>query len=357
MNFLFKIIFIIFTLTIIILINRTKFGQNPIGKDLKRIEKSENFKNGIFVNQDNQIFTTLKTDKFNLLKVILQMFSMPEVRIPSVKTDLLHLKNSEDSLVWFGHSSYFIQIENMRFLIDPILSDISSPIPFFPKAFPGSNVYTPLDIPEVDYLIITHDHWDHLDYNSVKKLKFKSIICPLGVGSHFKYWGFENIIEMDWNREFDFNGFHIYCLPSKHFSGRGFLRNKTLWASFLLKTPQNFSIFIGGDGGYDSRFSKFSDTFGNIDLAILENGQYNKNWPDIHMFSEETVQASEDLRAKFLFPVHNSKLVLSTHEWKEPLEKITLMSRNKNFKLITPLIGEKVNLNNLSNQTFQKWWK
>lgn len=335
----------------------SKFGKIPSEKDLQRIKLSKNFKNGEFVNQDNHSYNNLKMSYFEALKTIWKMLSLRKPQIPSVKTNLLNFISTDNVLIWFGHSSYFIQIEGKKFLIDPVFSKVSSPIPLFPKAFVGSNIYKTEEIPEIDYLIITHDHWDHLDYDTIRKLKFKKVICPLGVGSHFRYWGFDNVIEMDWNREFDFNGFHIYCLPSKHFSGRGFLRNKTLWVSFLLKTPKNFVIFIGGDGGYDSRFLKFSKLFGNIDLAILENGQYNKNWPDIHMFSEETVQAAMDLNAKFLFPVHNSKFILSTHDWNEPLEKITQLSKNKNFKLITPMIGEKVNLDNLPNQIFKKWWR
>ena len=335
----------------------SKFGQIPSEKDLQRIKLSKNFKDGEFVNQDNKVCNNLKISYFEALKTIWKMLSLRKPQIPSIKTNILNLISTDNVLIWFGHSSYFIQIEGKKFLIDPVFSKVSSPIPLFPKAFPGSNIYKTEEIPEIDYLIITHDHWDHMDYETIRNLKFKKVICSLGVGSHFRYWEFDNVIEMDWNEEINFSGFRIYCLPSKHFSGRGLLRNKTLWASFLLKTPHNFVIFIGGDGGYDSRFLKFSKLFRNIDLAILENGQYNKNWPDIHMFPEETVQAAMNLNAKFLFPVHNSKFILSTHDWNEPLEKITQLSKNKNFKLITPMIGEKVNLDNLPNQIFKKWWR
>ncbi len=334
----------------------SKFGKVPSEKDLQRIRLSKNFKDGKFINQDNRSYNNLKMSYFEVLKTIWKMLSLRKPKIKSIKTNLLNLGSSDNFLIWFGHSSYLIQIEGKKFLIDPVLSEISSPVPFFPKAFVGSNIYKVKEIPKIDYLIITHDHWDHMDYETIRKLNFKKVICPIGVGSHFRYWRFDNVIEMDWNEEINFGGFHIYCLPSKHFSGRGLLRNKTLWASFLLKTPDNFTIFIGGDGGYDSRFLKFSKLFGNIDLAILENGQYNKNWPDIHMFPEETIQAAMDLNAKFLFPVHNSKFILSTHDWNEPLEKITQLSKHKNFKLITPIIGEKVELDNLSGQIFQNWW-
>jgi L-ascorbate metabolism protein UlaG (beta-lactamase superfamily) len=278
------------------------------------------------------------------------------VYIPSVKADLIMLDKKEEVLIWFGHSSYFIQIDELRILVDPVFSDVSSPLSFFPRAFTGSNIYEPFDIPEVDYLVITHDHWDHLDYETVKKLKFKMMICPLGVGEHFRYWGFSNIIEMDWHETQKLeNNCKMYCFPSQHFSGRLFRRNKTLWASFLFETSKFFRIFIGGDGGYSPVFSEIGKKFEEIDVAVLENGQYNVNWSNIHMKPDETLRAAKDLKARILLPVHNTKFTLSTHRWKEPLEKITTLPGTEGLKIITPMIGEKVKLAN--PQAFAKWWR
>jgi L-ascorbate metabolism protein UlaG (beta-lactamase superfamily) len=238
-----------------------------------------------------------------------------------------------------------------------VLSNVSSPLPFFPVAFRGTNIYTTTEIPEIDYLIITHDHWDHLDYETVTKLKVKQIICPLGVGAHFEYWGFEQskLLEMDWNDEIELpGGFHITCHPTQHFSGRSFTRNKSLWAAFLLTTPSGFKIYVGGDGGYCQHFKKIGQKYGAIDIAILESGQYNENWKDIHMHPAETVAATEDLHAKALFPVHNSKFSLSTHPWNEPLKKISQLCKGKDFSLLTPMIGQKVNIKKLKN--FKVWW-
>ncbi|MCD8262263.1 MAG: MBL fold metallo-hydrolase [Bacteroides sp.] len=198
----------------------------------------------------------------------------PDKELPSVTTNLLTLSRTEDVAVWFGHSSLFIQIDGIRFLIDPVLGTSASPVKAFNKAFPGSYGYTPADIPEIDYLIITHDHWDYLDYPTVMELKFRigKVVCPLGVGEHFEYWEFNphQIFEMDWNEEEELEeGFRIYCLPSRHFSGRGLTGNQSLWASFLLQTP-SINIYIGGDGGYDPRFAEIGKRFKNIDLAILE---------------------------------------------------------------------------------------
>lgn len=343
--------------SLFIYVNTAKFGSNPAGDILNTCQKSPNYQNGQFHNQLTKNRKPLK--KTNPLKILIGFLQNQEeeVVILTVKTDLKKLNIQEDILIWFGHSSYFIQLEGLRIIIDPVFSKISSPVPWFPKAFKGSNIYQPSDIPPVDYLIITHDHWDHLDYETVTQLNFKKVICPLGVRAHFKKWKIQEVDEMDWgdSKKLSHN-FQIFCLPSKHFSGRGLFRNKTLWASFLLVSPSGFKIFIGGDGGYDSRFSKISEKFGSIDVAILENGQYNACWPNIHMFPEETLKAAEDLRASSLLPVHNSKFALSTHPWFEPLEKLSNLSETKNLRILTPRIGEKVELKN-NKQIFKKWWR
>ncbi|MDR1457432.1 MAG: MBL fold metallo-hydrolase [Puniceicoccales bacterium] len=339
-----------------------KFGSIPSGNRLERIQKSTNYKNGKFQNvYEFRVDAPIcKSGTYRKLFGIIGKFiiNRNDINIPSVKTDLINLNKNEDILVWFGHSSYFIQIEGKRIAVDPVLSDVSSPIPFFPVAFRGANVYAATEIPELDYLIITHDHWDHLDYETVMKLKAKQIICPLGVGAHFEHWGFDQskLLEMDWYNEVELqDGFRIICYPTQHFSGRSFTRNKSLWGTFLLTTVNRFKIYIGGDGGYCPHFKEIGEKHGPIDVAILENGQYNENWKHIHMCPTETVMASEDLRAKALFPVHNSKFSLSTHPWNEPLNKITQLCKNKNVHLLTPMIGQKVNIKD-TEQHFSAWW-
>ncbi|MDR0351706.1 MAG: MBL fold metallo-hydrolase [Puniceicoccales bacterium] len=339
-----------------------RFGKLPEGIHLERIQQSPNYREGMFHNiHETQLYTSIT----NIFRTLVDFFMKHQdcKQVPSVKTDLMALAKTEDILVWFGHSSYFIQIDGKKILVDPIFSQIPSPLPFlpFPKAFPGSNIYTTNDLPDLDYLFITHDHWDHLDYETVKKLrqKIKKIICPLGVGAHFNRWGFDEkiITEMDWNEWIIMDGnVHVHCLPARHFSGRGFLKNKSLWASFFIKTPSNFKIFFSGDGGYGDHFAKIGNFFHGVDLAIMENGQYNENWRDIHMYPEETIRATEDLRAKAMLPVHCGKFSLSTHRWDEPMERIYELAQGKKFRLLTPQIGQKVELRH-PNQTFPPWWK
>lgn len=355
------LIIIILGVAVLIFIQQKEFGKLPSGKRLENIKKSPHYKNGKFQNLS---YTPTLIEGINYYKVLKELFLAKNRRpiddIPSMKTDLLKLERDKDVLIWFGHSSYFIQIDGKKILVDPVLSSYASPISFIIKAFKGSYPYTTDDIPEIDYLFITHDHWDHLDYKTILKLKpkIKKIITGLGTGEHLEYWGYDKniIIEKDWNEKILLdNNFTAYTVPARHFSGRSLIRNKSLWTSFVLMTPST-KFFLGSDGGYDAYFAEIGKTFGEFDLVILENGQYNKNWKYIHAMPEEVLRAAKDLKAKRLFPIHSSKFVLSIHAWDEPLKKITELNKNENIPLLTPLIGEPVNLKN-DTQKFREWWK
>lgn len=277
--------------------------------------------------------------------------------LPSVKTDLLALQADKDVLVWFGHSSYFMQINGKRILVDPVFSGSVSPVPGGGKAFKGADIYTIDDFPEIDYLFISHDHYDHLDYKTalLLKNKVKKVICGLGVGSHLERWGYpaDMVIEKDWWEQVDLgDGFTAYTTPARHFSGRSFSRNNTLWLSYVLQTP-SMKIYIGGDSGYDTHFAEIGEKYGPVDLAILENGQYNVAWKYIHMQPEEVLQAAKDLKAKRLLPVHSSKFVLGNHPWDEPLRRIKAAA---DMPLATPMIGQIVDLHD-EKQVFTEWWK
>lgn len=290
-----------------------------------------------------------------------QAAARPTASIPSVRTDLKQLPAEDDLLVWFGHSSYYFQLKGKRFLVDPVFSGNASPIKGSNKSFAGSDVYSPEDFPEIDYLLISHDHYDHLDYKTIKALqpKINNIICGLGVGAHFEHWGFDpaQITELDWNETIDLNGaLRLHSTPARHFSGRQFKRNNTLWLSFVLES-NDYRMFIGGDGGYDTHFSEIGKRFGYFDLAILENGQYNDAWHEIHMHPHETWKAAGELKAKKLLPVHSGKFKLALHPWKEPLQALRRQQQeHPGPGLLTPRIGEPVWLHQ-SNQTFSAWWE
>ncbi len=284
----------------------------------------------------------------------------PKGPVPSVRRNLWQLSPADNVLVWFGHSSYFLQIDGKRILVDPVLSGRASPVSFTTKAFDGTDPYAAADIPDIDFLFITHDHWDHLDYDTVTKIRprVKQVICGLGVGAHLEKWGYEEavIAEGDWGdiialRE----GFTAHVLPARHFSGRGLRRAATLWVSFALQTPSGRKIYLGGDSGYGPHFRDIGKQFGGFDLAVLENGQYDKSWKLIHMMPDETLQAAHDLQASFVFPVHNSKFCISNHDWDAPLRSITAIDATMRPKLITPVIGSVVQISNPSGES-SDWW-
>lgn len=355
-------ILLLFIILILLYTNQEKFGRKASGDRLKAIQRSPNFKNGKFQNIHD---TPSLTEGHSIFGVLIEFIFKrsanrnPQGSIPSVKTDLLNLPLDKDILVWFGHSSYFIQLDGKRMLIDPVFSGNASPLPNSNKAFPGSDIYTVADIPPLDYLFITHDHYDHLDHETVAQLKtkVKKVICGLGVGAHLERWGFDPsiIIEKDWNERVELDkGFTINTTSARHFSGRGFIRNTTLWLSYVLQTP-SMKIFIGGDSGYDTHFKEIGNTYGPFDLAILENGQYDLKWKYIHALPDEVLKAANELKAKRFFPVHSGKFAMANHPWDEPLKKITELNKSQNIPLITPMIGEVVNLKD-SQQQFKQWW-
>ena len=352
----------VFALIIYLFMQQSLFGATPTGGRLERIENSPHYKDGSFQNlsptpqlaEGHSYYSVLK--KFVLGKKIR---SKPTDSLPSQKTNLLDLDLSENVLVWFGHSSYFMQIDGKRILVDPVLSGAASPIKMTTRSYLGSDVYTPEDFPIIDYLFISHDHYDHLDYETVVALKskVKLVITGLGTGAHLERWGYSasQIIEKDWYENADLgDGFEVDFVPARHFSGRGFGRNKALWTSFAFKTPTK-NIYIGGDSGYDTHFAKAGEQFGPFDLAILECGQYDEAWKYIHTLPHEIVPAAKELKAKALMPVHWGKFSLANHAWDESISSVSEFAAAENLPLVTPMIGEKVNLDAL--HPYDGWWK
>jgi len=353
---------ILLATAVIIFIDQPKFGRTPRAERMERIKASPNYRDGKFQNlhvtqqitSDRGFFGSLMDFVFRNSKSL-----RPHESLPVVKTDLRKLNKKEDLLVWFGHSTYLMQVDGKRMLVDPVFYE-ASPVSFINKPFKGVDVYSPEDIPDIDFLIISHDHWDHLDHKTVTALKdrIKTVICPLGVGEHFEYWGFakDRIVELDWNENATLeDGFTVYCLPARHFSGRGLSPNQTLWASFLMQTPSQ-RIYVAGDGGYDTHFAEIGEQFPGIDLAVLENGQYDQDWKYIHLLPEQLAQTAKDLKAKKVFTVHNSKYALAKHAWQQPLNTVEEVIEKDSLNFITPMMGEVVSLRD-SSQVFQRWWE
>ena len=358
----FLILIIALVAGVYIFMQQPVFGKAPSGERLERIQKSKNYQDGAFQNLTH---TPSLAEGYTMGGVLWDFLftkypnTTPVDSIPSVKTDLKNLNPDENVLVWFGHSSYFIQLDGKKFLIDPVFSGNASPISGTTKSFAGSDVYSVEDFPEIDYLLITHDHFDHLDYKSIKELnpKIKKVITGLGVGAHLEHWGYkpEIITELDWDEEIKLDdSTTLYTVPARHFSGRTLKRNTTLWLSFVLETPTK-KLFLGGDSGYDTHFKSIGEKHGPFDLVLLEDGQYDLKWKYIHLLPEEVVKAAKDLKAKKLFPIHNSKFKLGNHTWDDSLIRVSKEAKKENMPLLTPMIGEPINLND-SVYTYKDWW-
>lgn len=336
-------------------------GDLPSGGRLARIKQSPNYIGGEF---KYPIQTEMWTGggSIDYLKQSITSESKnisPITPLPVVLTNIANIDIHQDVAIWLGHSTTYLQVHGKRILIDPVFSSHTSPMTCVSKAFVGHYPYSADQMPTLDYVIISHDHWDHLDYPTITQLrsKVKAIVTPLGVGSYLESWGYtKNVIyECDWHEKIAIEpGISIHILPARHFSGRAISENKTLWAAFLITTP-HYKIFYSGDGGYGPHFSEIADRFGAVDVALMENGQYDSHWAHMHMMPEEVVQAALDLKTKMVIPVHAGRFALANHAWDDPFKRIYTASKDKNFILATPLMGEIVELSS-SKQTFSQWW-
>ena len=324
-----------------VVLSHPAFGRRMSKERRARIEASPNYRDGAFQNEEaTPQFTSGKSMPTVLWEFL---FLRPRNRVPdapikAVKTDLKRLPTDRDWLVWFGHSSYLFCLGGKRYLVDPLLK-MEFPASLMMQPFKGTDIYTPDDMPDIAVLIITHEHWDHLDYATLRDLrpKVRRVVCPLGVAEYLEYWKYDasKISELDWNEAAD----GITCLPARHFSNRLLGdRNQTLWAAFMVEGGGR-KVYIGGDGGYDSRFQRVHEQFGEVDLAILENGQYSDDWKYIHSTPEGLEQAVLDLQAKAVLTVHHDKFALAKHPWNEPDSVARAIAERHSIQLLDQPIG------------------
>jgi L-ascorbate metabolism protein UlaG (beta-lactamase superfamily) len=357
MYFLFVLVVVIPLLTFWVL-SFDVFGGLATGARLSKIQKLPNYKDG---SLQNLSLTPMKPDGVSYWDMIAGMLKgnpngAPLKALPHVQPDFSDSKAVK--IIWFGHSSYYLQIDGVKILVDPVFSQRPSPFSFLgTKQFPGTDFMKAEDFPDLDIVLITHDHYDHLDYPTILKLKEKTgkFVMSLGVGAHLDKWGVPDnqIEELAWNEAIDVKGLKFTALPARHFTGRAFKRNQTLWSAFVLEGKSN-KLYLGGDSGYDTHFKHAGDQYGPFDLAILECGQYNAYWPLIHMFPEQTVQAAKDLKAKVLFPVHWGKFKLAMHDWNEPIIRASRQAKLDQLTLTTPIMGESVIVDAI--YPAKAWW-
>ncbi|MBN1821705.1 MAG: MBL fold metallo-hydrolase [Prolixibacteraceae bacterium] len=328
------------------------FGGKPDSDSFERIRKSPNFRNGIFQNPE----PTIMFNKENsMLKTMRKFLSGTENGKPELVETLpfdkqKFLNNNEGiSFTWFGHSTVLINLKGVVILTDPVFSKYASPVPFSNRAFKYSNSYDSDSLPDIDILLISHDHYDHLDYKTIKKIhsRVKTIYVPLGVEAHLRRWGVpsEKIKIADWGDNFNDNsGVGLTATPARHFAGRGMVtRNKTLWCSWVIEHEKT-KVFFSGDSGYGNHFSEIGEKHGPFDFTMLECGQYNHNWPQIHSFPEQTVQAHIDLKGNKMLPIHWGKFKLSLHPWDEPIKRAKAEAEKKGVNLSEAQIGEVIHI-------------
>lgn len=284
----------------------------------------------------------------------------PDKQLPVVKISSEELTNtSQPALYRLGHSTVLIRLDGAYFLTDPVFSDRASPVQWAgPKRFHESPIGVE-ELPDITAVIISHDHYDHLDKHAIKQLadKVEFFITPLRVGRYLQGWGVDSrkIIEKNWWESVEIDSVTVTATPAQHFSGRGIMdKDHSLWASWVINGEQG-NLFFSGDSGYFGGFKEIGERFGPFDITMIETGAYNELWSEIHMMPEQSVQAHIDLKGKKMLPIHNSTFDLALHDWYEPLESVMKFAEHAGIELLTPAIGEQVNIDR-PLQTLA-WWR
>ncbi|GLY04625.1 MULTISPECIES: MBL fold metallo-hydrolase [Actinoplanes] len=274
------------------------------------------------------------------------------VPTPGTPADGLHV-------TWYGHSSALVEIEGRRVLLDPVWSDRCSPSRL---AGPRRLHEPPMplrELPPIDAVLISHDHYDHLDMVTIQNLvdlQSAPFLVPLGVGAHLERWGVpeSRIIELDWNEKAKVAGIDLVATPARHFSGRGFTRDDTLWSSWVIIGPTR-KVFYSGDTGYFPGFAEIGAEHGPFDATLVQIGAYGDAWPDIHMTPEDGVATHRDVRGGLMIPVHWATFNLALHDWSEPADRTWSEAKAQGVKLAVPRPGERVDVDN--PPAVDGWWQ
>jgi L-ascorbate metabolism protein UlaG (beta-lactamase superfamily) len=343
-----------------------EFGGSPTKEQQTAYAQSGHYRDGEFVNQlPTEVMTGSST--LNVLwKFLVNKVpdKTPAAPLAVQKLDSLTIVRKDSALLrvtWFGHSASLVEIAGRNILLDPMLSLTLGPGGLLtPARYTTTLPIWPAQLPAIDAVLISHDHYDHLDYQTIRQLRDKvaHFYVPLGIGAHLRAWGVapERIREMSWGDSVQLPGLRIVCTPSRHFSGRGVLnRNSTLWSSWVLKAATR-RVFYSGDGGYGPHFRAIGAAHGPFDLALMECGQYDQDWNQIHMMPEQTVQATRDVRGRVLLPVHWAAFTEANHPWTEPVERAAAAAARQHITLTTPRLGEPVVLDGRPLPQ-APWWR
>lgn len=338
------------------------FGASPSKQDRESYRNFNHYQNGKFVNQNP---TDMKMDLSAILSLMNDSLTGKAERSPSnpipisLNWDKIH--SNKDSLTWFGHSTMLLTLDKKKILIDPMFGPTPSPVSFVgSKRYSEDLLYVIEKLPPIDVVLITHDHYDHLDYPSIIRLKVKvsHFFVPIGVAAHLLKWGIneDRITECNWWDEVKWGGLTLASVPSQHFSGRGlFNRNRTLWNGWVI-IGEHQRIYTSGDGGYGPHFKKVGEKYGPFDFTLIEGGQYDRRWSAIHMQPEESVQAHLDVKGKNMMLIHWGAFTLAYHSWTDPVERAISAALEKEVNILAPRLGETILLNG-SLADPKPWWK
>lgn len=338
-----------------------QFGSPPSADEVARFSKLPYYQDGRFISPEPmQSFPDRVTGAGakGWIRFLLPNSNAPTKPLPQalLTADSFAKTPADLAAYWLGHSSLIIELEGKRFLVDPVFGN-AAPLPFAVRRFVPAPIELD-ELPPIDVVLITHDHYDHLERATIGFLRHRNtrFVVPYGVGAHLIKWGVERerITEIGWGESVDFDGVAVAAERTIHYSGRSFDRQgTTLWTSYALK-GQSHRIFISGDSGYGEHFKEIGAKHGAFDLAFIEIDGWNDGWPKTHMFPHEAIAASHDVGAKAVIPVHWGVFDLARHKWDESIEIVAnLAAEDGNITLLTPLMGEKIE----ENTKTHRWWR
>ncbi|UXR64688.1 MBL fold metallo-hydrolase [Bdellovibrio bacteriovorus] len=364
-------------------------GTSPGDEEKNRLKKSAQYnpQKHEFQNRIPDVLEKMRKEAMSA-GTLIEFFAggkgrEPAKRLPEVKPDLQEFLKPSDKLkvIWMGHSTFLLNLSGKIILVDPVFSGSAAPVSFMVKRFQPPPLSLS-ELPKIDVIVISHDHYDHLDMQAIKFFADKDVpfLTPLGVGAHLRGWGIADsrISEFDWWQGTTLDGVEFIATPAQHFSGRG-LRdgNKTLWASWVIRS-ETHNVFFSGDSGYDIHFKQIGDKYGPFEIAFIENGQYNEKWRAVHALPEESVQAYfdlkaqrffpvhwgmfslafhswRDLKAQRFFPVHWGMFSLAFHSWRHPVDSLVRLAKERGVRIMTPQLGEMVYVDD--NYQNVEWWQ